>query len=91
MKFMETITRYMELLERTNPGSRCSLEVEPETFRFCRIFVAIGGCINGFLRCRPLLCVDATFLKSKFKGTLMAATALNGDHGHIILFMSIIS
>ncbi|KAM7465735.1 hypothetical protein LguiB_013297 [Lonicera macranthoides] len=75
------LVRYLELLEQTNPGTRCSLEVETESFRFNRVFIALGGCIKGFLRCRPILCLDATSIKSKFKGTLMAATAMNGDSG----------
>lgn len=31
------------------------------------------------MRCRPIMCVDATLLKNKFKRTLMAATAINGE------------
>lgn len=86
-KSYKDLARYIELLEQTNPGSRCSLEVEPETYRFSRVFIAIGGCISGFMRCRPMLCLDATFLKGKFKGTLMAATALNGDQGTKLCFL----
>ena len=83
-KSYRDLVRYVDMLQQTNPGTRCFLEVEPQTYRFCRIFVAIGGCINGFMRCRPIIFVDATFLKSKFKGTLMAATAINGDGGIVV-------
>lgn len=76
---------YVDMLKEFNPGTWCFLEVEQKTSRFCRIFVAISGCINGFMKCRPILCIDATFLKGKFKGTLMDATAINGDGGIIWL------
>ncbi|KAM7501253.1 hypothetical protein LguiB_000157 [Lonicera macranthoides] len=79
------LVRYLKLLEQTNAGTRCSFEVEPELFRFNRDFIALGSCIKGFLRCRPILCLDATFVKSKFKGTLMAATSMNGDLGTFLI------
>ncbi|KAM7527984.1 hypothetical protein LguiB_031394 [Lonicera macranthoides] len=79
------LIRYLELLEQTNPGTRCSLEVEPESFRFNRVFIALGGCIKGFLRCRSIYYLDATFIKSKFKGTLMAVTGMNGESGTFLI------
>lgn len=66
----------------TNSGSLCYLEVDNDSHRFQRLFIAPGGCIQGFQWCRPMLCLDAKFLKYKFKGTLMAATAKNGDGGN---------
>ncbi|KAM7496909.1 hypothetical protein LguiA_021323 [Lonicera macranthoides] len=82
-KSYRDLVQYVEVLQWTNLGTRCSLEVELETFMFCRIFVVIGGCINRFLRCRPILGVNTTFLKSKFRGTLMVATAVNREGGII--------
>ncbi|KAL7189291.1 hypothetical protein ACSBR1_039020 [Camellia fascicularis] len=39
------------------------------------------ACIDGFTHCRPLLFLDATFLKGRFKGFLLAATAKDGNQG----------
>ncbi|XP_026396870.1 protein FAR1-RELATED SEQUENCE 6-like [Papaver somniferum] len=51
------------------------------TQTFERLFIAIGACIEGYRLCRPMIFVDATFLTGRFRGTLMAATCLNGNQG----------
>ncbi|OVA04269.1 hypothetical protein BVC80_1623g18 [Macleaya cordata] len=68
-------------LIRTNPGSRVVLEVNPVTNKFERLFISFEACIHGFEFCRPLLFLDGTFLKSKYKGCLLAATGKNGNEG----------
>ncbi|KAM7489706.1 hypothetical protein LguiB_027190 [Lonicera macranthoides] len=85
-KLYNDLVHYIEILQWTNLGTRCSLKVEPDTSRFCRILIAIRGYINRFLRCRPILFVDATFLKNKFKNTLMADTTINEERGLLLSF-----
>ena len=74
------------LLRETNLDTRCSLEVDSDTYKFSRLFIAMGGSINGFLRCRPMLSLDVTFLKSKFKGTSMVAIGKDGNDGIVNAF-----
>ncbi|XP_058217306.1 uncharacterized protein LOC131328374 [Rhododendron vialii] len=65
---------YVEAARATNPGSVLRLESDPVTKEFSRLFVSFDACIKGFNYCRPFLCLDATHLKGRFKGTLLAAT-----------------
>ena len=68
----------------TNPGSYFELEVDPSTNRFKRLFLAYGGCVNGFELCFPVLYVDGTFGKSVYKGQILAATGRNGNKGKLL-------
>jgi hypothetical protein len=46
---------------------------------FCRMFVFIKACVDGFLAgCRPYLGVDSSHLIGKYNGQLAAATAIDG-------------
>ncbi|XP_028072721.1 uncharacterized protein LOC114274935 [Camellia sinensis] len=44
----------------------------------------------GFRHCRPLLFIDGAFLKGKYKGTLLTATAKDGDQGFFHPVMAIV-
>ncbi|XP_008391150.2 uncharacterized protein [Malus domestica] len=72
---------YRDALISTNSGSYCVVECDPNTLRFWRLFVCYGACIEGFRWCRPLLFIDETNLKSKYKGQLIGATGKNGNQG----------
>lgn len=72
---------YSDALLKTNPGSITALETEPTENRFKRMFIAFNASIEGFKTCRPMLFVDGTFMKSRYKGTLLAATAKDGNNG----------
>jgi hypothetical protein len=72
---------YVGAVLSSNYGSHCTLECDPETSRFKRIFISFHACIEGFKYCRPLLFLDGTFIKNKYKGHLLAATGKNGNQG----------
>ncbi|CAK9171348.1 unnamed protein product [Ilex paraguariensis] len=57
---------YMDAANNTNPGSHIVLYCDDETNRFHRLFV-LQGCIEGFNYCRPILFIDGTFIKGKYK------------------------
>jgi len=60
---------------------------EVESLRFIRIFVAYTANMNGFkLRCRKILFVDGCHLSGPYKGTLLAACALDANN-HLYNFM----
>jgi zinc finger SWIM domain-containing protein 3 len=72
---------YLEALEKSNPGSVTDLEVDPISHRFQRVFVSFYAWMEGFRRgCRPLIFIDGTFLKHKYKGVLHAATSLDANN-----------
>lgn len=71
---------YKDATQRSNPGSVVELDVTSEG-RFRRFFICFQACMVGFhIGCRPLLFLDGTFLKDKYQGKLLAATALNGEN-----------
>ncbi|KAI8552166.1 hypothetical protein RHMOL_Rhmol06G0244400 [Rhododendron molle] len=72
---------YREAVKNSDPESVFDIEVDTETNRFKRLFVAFSACIYGFKHLRPLLFVDGTFLKGNFKGSLLLASAKDGDKG----------
>ncbi|KAL2486355.1 MuDR family transposase [Abeliophyllum distichum] len=72
---------YIEAARSFNHGSHIDLEVDQVSKRFQRLFVSYHACIHGFNHCRPVLFIDGTFLKGRFKGILLSATAKNGNQG----------
>ncbi|KAL7203345.1 hypothetical protein ACSBR2_016604 [Camellia fascicularis] len=75
----DEIRWYMDIVMSTNPGSYLRLDYNHQSGRFKRFFVAFNASIQGFRHCRPLLFIDGTFLKGKYKGTLLTATAKDRD------------
>ncbi|GKV17152.1 hypothetical protein SLEP1_g27688 [Rubroshorea leprosula] len=77
---------YVEELLRLSPQSNVQIDSEPPTTpegkpTFKGIYVCLEICKKGFLLgCRPVIGVDACFLKGMFKGTLLAAVARDGNN-----------
>ena len=72
---------FCDAVLETNPGSKVVLEQNSITRQFERVFIGFEACAHGFQFCRPLVFVDATFMKGRAQGCLMAATGKNGDEG----------
>ncbi|KAL0544384.1 hypothetical protein IC582_019499 [Cucumis melo] len=74
------LRRYGEALKFTNPGTIFHMELEDDRF-FKYLFMAVGACVRGFLNCiRPVIVMDGTFLKNKYRGQLIVAVCLNGNN-----------
>jgi hypothetical protein len=43
-------------------------------------FLALGPAIVAFKQCRPVICIDGTFLTGKYKGTILTALAADGNN-----------
>ncbi|XP_013658548.2 uncharacterized protein LOC106363339 [Brassica napus] len=73
------IPKYLHMLREANPRTHTFYETDVDgRFRF--LFVSFGQSVRGFQTAmRQVLVVDGTFLKSKYKGVLLAATALDGN------------
>ncbi|XP_044483122.1 uncharacterized protein LOC123209272 isoform X2 [Mangifera indica] len=72
---------FCEKIKETNPGSFATFTTK-EDASFHRLFVSFHASLFGFLQgCRPLLFLDSIPLKSKYRGTLLAATAVDGNDG----------
>ena len=74
----EKLPAYLYMIRRANPGTLTRLVVD-ESQRFKYLFLAFGASINGFPFMRKVVVVDGTFLKGKYKGTLLTATAQDGN------------
>ena len=57
---------------------------------FKYFFLALGASIHGWKHCRPVISVDGTFLKGKYRDTLLLATAQDGDNHLFPLAMAIV-
>ncbi|KAK9279492.1 hypothetical protein L1049_013171 [Liquidambar formosana] len=86
----EQLRWFIEEATRTNPGSIFVLDVDEDSNQFKRFFASFSACINGFKYCRPMLFVDGTFLKSRYKGQLLAATAKDGNQGLFPLAFAVV-
>lgn len=52
---------------------------EPD-IKFNVYFLCMPASIQGWPHCRPVISVDATFLKNKYRGMMMIASTLDGDN-----------
>ncbi|XP_019452289.1 PREDICTED: uncharacterized protein LOC109354328 [Lupinus angustifolius] len=72
---------FCENLMEANPGS-LAMYTTKEDSSFHRLFVSFHASLHGFQQgCRPLIFLDSIPLKSKYQGTLLAATAADADDG----------
>lgn len=79
------LRQYCHEILKTNPGSTAVLKVQgPPLYRhprFQRIFVMFDAMKRGFLEgCRPVIGLDACFLKGPYGGQLMAAIGRDGNN-----------
>ncbi|XP_058742388.1 uncharacterized protein LOC131614867 [Vicia villosa] len=83
MEQFQHLRRYAQELLKSNPNStvviRCADSNEGPVFE--RIYVGLEACKYGFAKfCRPLIGLDACFLKGDFGGQLMAAVGRDGNN-----------
>jgi len=52
---------------------------DPREMMFDRAFWSFGPCIEAFMHCPPLLCIDATFMYGKYKEYVLIATTIDGN------------
>ena len=74
----KNLPRYCQDLEAADPKTKALVERTTES-KFQCLFLCHGACAVGFAYCRPLLGLDGTHLKSKYKGILLAATATDAN------------
>ncbi|KAL0302619.1 UNVERIFIED_CONTAM: hypothetical protein Sangu_3089900 [Sesamum angustifolium] len=81
---------FCEKIMETNPGSLATFSTKEDS-SFHRLFVSFHASLYGFEQgCRPLLFLDSIFLKSKYQGSLLAATAADGDDGFFPVAFAIV-
>jgi MULE transposase domain/SWIM zinc finger/MuDR family transposase len=73
------LPQYCEDILKTNPGSTAIFETDLETQKFTRIFISFGASASGIAYCQPIIGLDGTHLKHKYRGILLAATSVDGN------------
>jgi MULE transposase domain/SWIM zinc finger len=62
----------------------CSSELillqEGDKKRFLKCFLCYEACAKAFYYCRPVLVLDATHIKNKYKGVVLAACSMDGNN-----------
>ncbi|KAF7835650.1 Glycoside hydrolase, family 47 [Senna tora] len=86
---------YAQMIKTTNPGScvkiQCEKLEESGQTRFQRMYVRFQAQKVGFLAgCRPIVGLDACFLKGQFGGQLMAAVGLDGNNNQFPIAMAVV-
>ena len=76
----QVIPGYLDALNRVNPGTVTTYELEEDHFKFC--FIAYGAPLHGFQFLMKVISIDATFLIGKYRGVFLCASAQDGN-GHI--------
>ena len=66
------------MLQQKNPGTITDFVTDDGRFLYC--FFSLGVCRRGFTSCRPVICVDGTFLKSRYGGHMLCAVALDANN-----------
>ena len=78
MHLFQMLPSYCYIFKRENPGTVTKVQIDEENI-FEYLFMALGLCISRFTTCRPVLFIDGTHFKRKYKGILYVATAMNGN------------
>ena len=81
----DNVVRLVSTLKERNPGTYACAQMQkfesiPEYGVFGRLFFSFAICIEAFTHCRPVLCVDGTFLTGKYKGQILTAIGVDGNN-----------
>ncbi|XP_022858399.1 uncharacterized protein LOC111379274 [Olea europaea var. sylvestris] len=75
----QKLSSYCHVVGESNPGTVTHIELDSQN-RFHYFFLAFGASIRGYTQyLRPVICVDGSHLKGPYKGTLLLATAQDGN------------
>ncbi|KAE8788066.1 hypothetical protein D1007_37910 [Hordeum vulgare] len=82
------LPRLLGAIAHRNPGMYHVVEDKHGVFH--RAFRCYGQCVQAFKHCRPVLCVDGTFLTGRYKGTLMVAMAHSSNENVLPVAFSLV-
>ncbi|XP_028554232.1 uncharacterized protein LOC114580533 [Dendrobium catenatum] len=84
-----TINLFMDAIVFSMPETVYKIQTS-ENHRFERLFFSFGPSIKGWSYCRPVLCLDCTFLLGKYRGTLLTAVGFDANNGLYPLALAIV-
>ncbi|XP_051222202.1 uncharacterized protein [Lolium perenne] len=79
------VVHLLQTLKDRNPGTYVDIEdfgipEFPNVRVLHRVFFAFSICIEAFNHCRPVMCVDGTFLTGKYMGQILTAIGMDGNN-----------
>ncbi|XP_062085852.1 uncharacterized protein LOC133791959 [Humulus lupulus] len=83
ISILRRISNFDVSIDDVSMLNRCHIPLtdfvtEEDRFKYC--FFSLGVSRRGFRTCRPVLCVDGTFLKTKYGGQMLCAVALDANN-----------
>ena len=73
---------------KTNLDTVVNLEIDIEN-RFMYLFIAFAASIQGFSYCRPIVSINATHMKGKYRGVLFIAVCHDANQKIFLLAFGI--
>ncbi|XP_048615721.1 uncharacterized protein LOC106413532 [Brassica napus] len=84
------IPAYLHMIKEANPGTHTHFETN-EKGRFIYLFISFGQSVRGFYNAmRRVIVVGGTFLKNKYKGVLLVATAVDGNSNLYLIAFGVV-
>lgn len=65
------------MLEKLNPGSIVDIQTCDGSFQYC--YFSLNASARAFRACRPVIVIDATHLKGKYKGVMFVASTKDSN------------
>ncbi|XP_061358410.1 uncharacterized protein LOC133302619 [Gastrolobium bilobum] len=94
------LPRWLDYMLLFSPGSAYKLDVNEHRIDgrldgshkvFKRVFWTFKQCYDAFNYCKPMLQIDGTHLYGKYRGTLMIATAVDGNNYVLPVAFAVVS
>nr|AAS07246.1 putative MuDR transposase [Oryza sativa Japonica Group]AAX95512.1 Putative Mutator-like transposase [Oryza sativa Japonica Group]ABF98417.1 transposon protein, putative, Mutator sub-class [Oryza sativa Japonica Group] len=81
----DNLPRLLGVIEERNPRSSYAVKKFPSIEHpgksvLQRAFLALHACKMAFVNCRPVLCIDGTFLTGKYRGQILTAIGVDGNN-----------
>ena len=81
----DSVVRQLQTVQDRNPGTYVDIQYyvipeDPSVKVLHRVFFSFAVCIQAFTYCRPVICVDGTFLTGKYKGQILTAIGQDGNN-----------
>jgi hypothetical protein len=79
----DNLPQLLNTIATLNPGSYYDIKTynlvsRPGKQVWQRAFLSLDPTIAAFQQCRPVICIDGTFLIGRYKGTILPAMVANG-------------
>ncbi|XP_075111320.1 protein FAR1-RELATED SEQUENCE 5-like [Nicotiana tabacum] len=75
----QILPSYLHMMVGKNPGMHTSIKRYAQN-RFAYMFFAPAASVAGWSYCRPVIAVDVTFLKSKYRGVLFVDVSKDANN-----------